>query len=118
MKRLLKPFTRNATPVNEPLLNIVIAQYIRPGFDSVGDEHEFHWAIVVVEDLVGSASARCRCYQAFNAVVPGKARAQPLVGWHVRVNREAVLANSSKYRGGVVIGTVPKSKLESLDKVC
>lgn len=87
-------------------------------FELLGEESEFHWAIAVVDNLAKASIRRCRCYQVFNGPLPtNQPRTQYQVGWHLRIHRDAVLGASSKYRGGVVIGSIKKSELEKLDKM-
>lgn len=117
MRRLLNSITRSAPPADDLLLYIVVAQYLRPSFESPGEESEFHWAIAVVEDLDEASTTRCRCYQVFNGPLPDQPAGQRQVGWHVHVHRDALLGGSGKYRGGVSIGRIRSSDIEKLDKV-
>lgn len=87
---------------------IVVAHYERADF-TVGDEKEFHWALVVIKessDLTGPAwQAIDRHYSDGRGVV-----------WLLDA-REVHLASSRRCMGGVCIGNIGQGDIPALDEV-
>lgn len=107
MKRILSALKVN----KESNHYIVVAQYKRADYD-VGSEEQFHWAIIVLEEIGEGAILQGPCYQVFDRHYNDDRG----VVWNL-FNKTIVLGKTDKSLGGVAIGTVKNKELDELDQV-
>ncbi|KAK7682216.1 hypothetical protein QCA50_014803 [Cerrena zonata] len=107
MKRILDILGVNANKSHY----IVVAQYKRADY-GVGAEENFHWAIIILEDINEDAALCGPCYQVFDRHFNDERG----VEWHL-YNKPVTLGRTDKSLGGVVIGTVKQKDLVELGQI-
>ncbi|KAK7682218.1 hypothetical protein QCA50_014805 [Cerrena zonata] len=103
---------RNLLVANsDKLHHIVIAQYKRADY-SIGEEENFHWAIVVLEKIAVGEEFKGPCYQVFDRHYNDERGIQ----WNL-FNKPVSLDKTEKSLGGISIGTIKRKDLDELDQI-